>query len=81
MKKGFLLLKGSYSQKQFDTLSKIWDNLQKGKAEPEDTLPAIQLNENASVAIVQFEKDGSITVISLGSNGAVNIDSTKRVTR
>lgn len=45
-----LLVKGNFTQTQFDALKSIWENLQKGRFEP---LPAIQLPYESSLTIVQ----------------------------
>jgi hypothetical protein len=50
-----LLVKGNFSQRQFDALGKIWDNLQNGKY-TDWTLPVIQLSEKGSIEILKLPK-------------------------
>ena len=53
--RSILVLKGNFTQRQFDALGKIWDNLQKGKHK-NWTLPMIQLSENGSIEVVKLPK-------------------------
>src|SRR6185312_5167199 len=42
--KGILAIKGNFTQRQFDALGRVWENLQRG-SRTDWTLPAIQLSE------------------------------------
>ncbi len=52
--KGILAIKGNFTQRQFDALGRIWDNLQRG-ARNSWTLPAIQLSEKGEIEVINLE--------------------------
>lgn len=52
--KGILAIKGNFTQRQFDALGRIWDNLQRG-ARTNWTLPAIQLSEKGEIEVINLE--------------------------
>ena len=65
---GFLLMKGNWTQRQFDIVGRIWDNLQKGlnEAEPNDnpSYPALQVSNEGDIAIIQLQPDGNFRAVS-----------------
>lgn len=65
MDKALLMLRGNFTQRQFDALSRIWDNLQKGQG-ADLTLPVIQLAPDGGMAFVKFNFDGEIDIVSIG---------------
>jgi hypothetical protein len=52
--KALLAIKGNFTQRQFDALNRIWDNLQRGNR-TDWTLPAIQLSEKGEIQLISFE--------------------------
>lgn len=52
--KGILAIKGNFTQRQFDALGRIWDNLQRGNR-ADWTLPAIQLSEKGEIEVINLE--------------------------
>jgi hypothetical protein len=52
--KGILAIKGNFTQRQFDALGRIWDNLQRGQR-ADWTLPAIQLSEKGEIEVINLE--------------------------
>jgi hypothetical protein len=52
--KGILAIKGNFTQRQFDALGRIWDNLQRGNR-TDWTLPAIQLSEKGEIEVINLE--------------------------
>ena len=52
--KGILAIKGNFTQRQFDALNRIWDNLQRGNR-TDWTLPAIQISEKGEIEIINLE--------------------------
>jgi hypothetical protein len=52
--KGILAIKGNFTQRQFDALGRIWDNLQRGQR-TDWTLPAIQLSEKGEIEVINLE--------------------------
>lgn len=52
--KGILAIKGNFTQRQFDALGRIWDNLQRGQRN-DWTLPAIQLSEKGEIEVINLE--------------------------
>lgn len=52
--KGILAIKGNFTQRQFDALGRIWDNLQRG-SRTSWTLPAIQLSEKGEIEVINLE--------------------------
>ena len=52
--KGILAIKGNFTQRQFDALGRIWDNMQRGNR-TDWTLPALQLSEKGEIEIINLE--------------------------
>lgn len=52
--KGILVLKGQFTAKTFDAMSRAWSNLQRGPR-TDWTLPVIQLTEKGEISIVSLE--------------------------
>lgn len=52
--KGLLTVKGNFSQKQLDALSRMWDDLQRGPR-TDWSLPIIQLSEKGAIELISFE--------------------------
>ena len=52
--KGILAIKGNFTQRQFDALNRIWDNLQRGNR-TDWTLPALQLSEKGEIELINLE--------------------------
>lgn len=52
--KGILAIKGNFTQRQFDALGRIWDNLQRGQ-HTDWTLPAIQISEKGAIEVINLE--------------------------
>ena len=54
MKPSFLVIKGCLTQRQFDIIGRTWHEFQKANGVI-DTLPAIQLPENAHIEIIPVD--------------------------
>lgn len=58
----FLVLRGSYTQRQFDAIGRFWDNFQRGTT---DTLPIFQLPNEGNIGLVKIEDTGEIVMETL----------------
>jgi hypothetical protein len=52
--KGMLVVKGPWTQRQFDAIGRTWQNLQRGPR-TDWTLPALQLTEKGSIELINLE--------------------------
>lgn len=52
--KGILTIKGNFTQRQFDALGRMWENMQRG-SQNEWSLPAIQMSEKGAIDIINLE--------------------------
>jgi hypothetical protein len=63
IKPGFLIIKGNFTQRQFDAINRIWNDLMNGNEDASvrsviSALPAIQLADNGDIEIIQLHEDG-----------------------
>lgn len=64
---GILVVKGNFTQRQFDALGRIWDSLQKGE-NIDWTLPCLQLSEKGDIGILSIDPStGKMSAQSLFS--------------
>lgn len=64
----FLVLRGNFTQRQFDTLGQIWDTLQRGN-QPNYTLPLFQIAKEGNIGLVKYSSStGELSMESLFDN-------------
>ena len=64
-----LILKGDWTQRQFDVLGRLWGEIQQ-KCGNNDTYPAVQLaGGDGNVGIITFHANGEVSFASLFNKG------------